>query len=102
VESRLEHFADVPKGKVIYHIAQTNLAKAKEVLGGTAAIMGNVPNLMLAAGTPDEVREYCKRSIDIAGKDGGYIMDCAVMLDEARPENLKAMIDFTKEYGIYR
>jgi hypothetical protein len=25
-----------------------------------------------------------------------------VMLDEAKPENLKAMIDFTKEYGIYR
>jgi hypothetical protein len=25
-----------------------------------------------------------------------------VMLDEARPENLKAMIDFTKEYGVYR
>ena len=29
-------------------------------------------------------------------------MDAAVMLDEAKPENLKAMIDFTKEYGVYR
>ena len=37
-----------------------------------------------------------------AGKDGGYIMDTAVMLDEAKPENLKAMIEFTKEYGVYR
>jgi hypothetical protein len=24
------------------------------------------------------------------------------MLDEARPENLKAMVDFTREHGIYR
>jgi hypothetical protein len=29
-------------------------------------------------------------------------MDAAVMLDEARPENLKAMVDFTKEYGVYQ
>ena len=102
IESRLEHFADMPKGKMIYHVAQTDLAKAKEALGDVACIMGNVPNSMLASGTPEEVKAYVKKSIDIAGKDGGYIVDSAVMLDEARPENLKAMIDFTKEYGIYR
>jgi len=101
VESRLESFADVPKGKVIYHVAQTDLAKAKAVLGDTACIMGNVPNIMLYTGTPDDVKAYCKWAIDVAGKDGGYIMDTAVMLDEAKPENLKAMIDFTKEYGVY-
>jgi hypothetical protein len=101
VESRLEYLADVPKGKVIYHVAQTDLAKAKAVLGGTACIMGNVPNSLMAVGTPDDIRAYCKQAIDIAGKDGGYIMDTAVMLDEAKPENLKAMIDFTKEYGVY-
>ncbi len=101
VESRLEYFADVPKGKVIYHVAQTDLAKAKAVLGDTACIMGNVPNIIMHTGTPDDVKEYCKWAIDVAGKDGGYIMDTAVMLDEAKPENLKAMIEFTKEYGVY-
>jgi hypothetical protein len=25
-----------------------------------------------------------------------------VMLDEAKPENLKTMVDFTREYGVYR
>ena len=29
-------------------------------------------------------------------------MDTAVMLDEAKPENLKALLDFAQEYGIYR
>jgi hypothetical protein len=101
VESRLEHFADVPKGKVIYHVSTTDMEKAKSALGGIAAIAGNVPNIMLLSGTPDDVREYCKKLIDTAGKGGGFIMDAAVMLDEAKPENLKAMIDFTKEYGVY-
>jgi hypothetical protein len=102
VESRLEYFADVPKGKVIYHVSATDMAKAKSVLGGIAAIAGNVPNLLLMSGTPDDVKAYCKKLIDTAGKDGGFIMDAEVMLDEAKPENLKAMIDFTKEYGVYR
>jgi hypothetical protein len=101
VESRLEHLADVPKGKVIYHISNTDMVKAKKVLGGIAAIAGNVPNILLLSGTPDDVRAYCKKLIDTVGKDGGFIMDAALMLDEAKPENLKAMIDFTKEYGVY-
>ena len=102
VESRLECFADVPPGKVIYHTSTTDVVKAKAVLGGIAAIAGNVPNVLLLSGTPDDVRAYCKKLIDSVGKGGGFIMDSAVMLVEAKPENLKAMIDFTKEYGVYR
>jgi hypothetical protein len=48
------------------------------------------------------VKNICKRLIDVAGKDGGYIMAPASALDEVKPENLKTMIDFTKEYGKYR
>jgi hypothetical protein len=39
--------------------------------------MGNVPNIMLLSGTPDDVRAYCKKMIDTIGKDGGFIMDSA-------------------------
>jgi hypothetical protein len=88
-------------GKVIYHVSTTDMVKGKSVLGGIATIAGNVPNIMLLSGTPDDVRAYCKNLIDTVGKGGGFIMDSAVMLDEAKPENLKAMIDFTKEYGVY-
>jgi len=101
IESRLEHVVDIPKGKAIYHISGTNIEKAVSVLKGTVAIAGNVPNIMMVSSSPDEIKEYCKKLIDFAGKDGGYIMDTEVMLDEAKPENLKAMIDFTKEYGQY-
>jgi uroporphyrinogen-III decarboxylase len=101
IESRLEHIADVPPGKVIYHVSATDIQKAASALKGIATIAGNVPNILLLSGTTDDVKAYCKKLIDTAGKDGGYIMDTEVMLDEAKPENLKAMIDFTKEYGVY-
>ncbi|TFG61081.1 MAG: hypothetical protein E4H36_11005 [Spirochaetales bacterium] len=101
IESRLEHVADLPVGKVIYHVSATNMDKACSALKGVTAIAGNVPNILLQSGTPDDVKAYCKKLIDTAGKGGGYIMDTEVMLDDAKPENLKAMIDFTKEYGQY-
>ena len=100
--SRLEIIGDVPPGKMIYHLSNTNYEKAKAVLGGVTALMGNVPNMTLLSGTPDDVRAYCKKLIDVAGKGGGLIVDSAIMLDEAKPENLKAMFDFTREYGVYR
>jgi len=100
-ESRLEHIVDVPKGKMIYHLSTTDPEKAYDVLGGTVCLMGSVPNIQLLSGTPDDVRASCKKLIDTVGKNGGFIMDAALMLDEAKPENLKAMIDFTKEYGTY-
>ncbi len=99
---RLKYFVDVPKGKVVYHFATMDMAKAKEMLHGIAAISGNVPNRLLLTGTPDDVRAYCKWLIDTVGKDGGYIMDTSALLDEAKPENVKAMFEFTREYGVYR
>ena len=32
---------------------------------------------------------------------GGYIIVNGAVIDEAKPENVKATIDFTKEYGVY-
>ena len=98
---RLETIADVPKGKVVYHFEQVDIYKAKEILGGVACISGNVPNALLCTGTLGS-EGILQTLIDVLGKDGGYIMDSSACIDEARPENLKAMIDFTKEYGVYR
>jgi uroporphyrinogen-III decarboxylase len=56
---------------------------------------------MLKTGTPDEVKAYCKKLIDVVGKDGGFIMDASTVVDDANPDNLKAMFAITKEYGVY-
>jgi len=101
-ESRLEHIADIPYGKIVYHLSNTNFERAWDVLGGKVCLMGNVPNTMLLGGTPDDVKAYCKRIIDYTKGKPGLIMDAAIMLDEAKPENLKAMFDFTREYSASR
>jgi uroporphyrinogen-III decarboxylase len=77
------------------------MVKAKEILGDTVCIRGNVPLSILVAGTTENVRAYCKKLIDTVGKGGGYIMDAATGLDDVKPENVKAMFEFTKEYGVY-
>jgi hypothetical protein len=99
--SRLEIIADIPKGKAIYAFERTDIFKAKALLGDHICIRGNVPSSILCTGTPQDTCEYCKKLIDIVGKDGGFIMDAANSLDEEKPENVRAMIDFTRTYGVY-
>jgi uroporphyrinogen-III decarboxylase len=48
------------------------------------------------------VKAYCKKLIDTAGKGGGFIMANGAFFDEAKPENVKAMVDVTREYGVYK
>jgi uroporphyrinogen-III decarboxylase len=99
--SRLEYIKDIPAGKAVYRFEATDMMKAKDILGDRVCIRGNVPISILATGTPDDVRSYCKKLIDYAGRDGGFIMDSSAGVTDARPENVKAMFDFTKEYGGY-
>jgi len=99
---RLKYLTDVPRGKVVYHFEVVDLVKAKETLGGIACITAGPLSSLLISGTPDEVKDYCKMVIDILGKDGGFMMETASLLDEAKPENVKAMFEFTKEYGVYK
>lgn len=97
---RLEYLLELPKGKVLCHFAQTNMKRAKEVLGGHLCIMGGVPSFLLQAGSVQEVKDFCKKLIDDCGKDGGFIL-ANMPIDYAKPENVKAMIEFTKTYGVY-
>ncbi len=100
--ARLEIIRDLPKGKTVWMFDTTDMARAKEILGDTACISGNVPAALLSTGTPEEVQDYCRKLIDVVGKDGGFILTNGAEIDEAKPENVRTMIEFTKEYGVYR
>ena len=100
--SRLEYIAELPKGKAIARFDQIDMARAKEIVGKTVCIAGNMPVSVLQVGTKEDVEKECKRIIDVAGKDGGFIMSPASALDEVNPENMKVWMDVTKEYGRYR
>ena len=97
--TRLEHLLDVPKGKVIYNFEYIDMAKAKKVLGGHSCIMGNVPSFTLTYGTPQETADCVKQLIDVCAPGGGYIVDTATMVDDAKPENMDAMFETVFTYG---
>ncbi|MBI4295567.1 MAG: hypothetical protein HY667_00470 [Chloroflexi bacterium] len=97
-DSRLEYFLELPKGKFVCRFDQTDMVKAKAVLGGHCCISGNVPSSLLQVGSPQEVEEYCHDLIRVAGKGGGFIMTSSGFIDDASPANVKAMVDSVKKY----
>lgn len=101
VTSRLELIGDIPRGKAVYQFEQTDMARAKSVLGGQVCIRGNVPLSLLVTGSPSDVKSYCKNLIETVGKGGGFILDSSTVIDDAKTENVKAMFDSVKEYGAH-
>jgi len=100
-DSRLEIIQDVPKGATIWRFDQTDLSLAKSTIGKVACISGNMPVSLLHAASPVEVAAYTRKMIGAAGEGGGYILDLGASLDDGRPENLKAMVETAREYGVY-
>jgi hypothetical protein len=100
--SRLEYLLEFPKGSLLARLDTTDIFRAKEILKGHICIEGNVPSSLLQVGTVQDVKDHCKKLIDVVGKGGGYILSPRSSTDEVKPENLKTMIEFTKEYGVYR
>ncbi|MBN1191687.1 MAG: hypothetical protein JXA46_18180 [Dehalococcoidales bacterium] len=101
ITSRLEFLLELPEGKVLHRFDRTDIARAKAVLGGHQCFGGGVPPSLLQTGSVQDVREFCKKLIGIAGKDGGFVMMTSSSMEDARLENIKAMIDATREYGRY-
>lgn len=98
----LDSFAELPNQSIIYHADQADIMEVHEKLGHKFCISGGLPNFLLSYGTPDEVRHYCKKLIDGVACDGGYIMDAsAIVQNDGKVENMRAMTDFTREYGVY-
>lgn len=100
--SRLEIISDLPKGRVIWCFDRTDMKRAKKTVGKNACIMGNVPISLLHSATSDEIKAYCRELIDTAGRDGGYIFSTGAGMENAKPENVKTMINFAKQYGVYQ
>ena len=93
----------LPKGRVTFDLEKTDMKKAKEVLGDKVCLYGNVPSSILVYGTVHDVQKYCRKLIDDCGEGGGYILstECETPWN-AKPENVKTIIDTAIEYGQYR
>jgi hypothetical protein len=44
---------------------------------------------------------YCRKLIEACGEGGGFILTGGANLDRGRAENLRAMMEAAREYGVY-
>jgi hypothetical protein len=101
-DQRLHYLAELPKGKTIGLFQSSNLFKVKEVLGDTMCIIGGMPVSMLFGATPEEIHAHTKKTCEVVGKGGGFIMSTSIPdMEGSKPELIKAWIDATREFGTY-
>jgi hypothetical protein len=99
--TRLESVNVFPRGSVCWYFDQTDMFRAKKLLGDKCSLMGNVPSSLMVTGDPAEVKEYCHRLIEGCGP-AGYILTAGCMAENPKLDNLRAMLAAVKEYGTYR
>jgi hypothetical protein len=98
----LHHTKELPEGSIIYHVDREDIFEASRVLGEKFCISGGIPNDLLAIGTPEEVKVYCKKVIEGVAGEGGYIMDASAIIgSDAKEENIRAMTEYTLQHGVY-
>ncbi len=101
-DHHLEAFAELPDQSIIYHVDQGDIFQAHRVLGHKFCLSGGIPVHLLARGTPEQVRQRCKQVIEGVAREGGYIVDSsAIVQNDAKVENLRAMTDAARQYGVY-
>jgi uroporphyrinogen-III decarboxylase len=61
-----------------------------------------VPTSVVIKGTPDSVKEYCHKLIQDCAPGGGFILAGGASIDNGKIENLKAMMEAAREYGVYK
>jgi hypothetical protein len=87
---------DIPSGRVVWAFENTDMRAAKDALGGLQCVAGNLPVSLLAVGSPADVEAAVGELIAAAAPGGGYIFSTGSSIDEARPENVAAMIHSAK------
>ena len=100
-DTRIDCLTEVPPGKVFYHFEDVDMAVVKKKLGGIACISGGFPAALLDWGTPEMVRDEAKRLLDICAPGGGFIFETSCGLGKCKQENVEAMFETVKEFGVY-
>ncbi len=98
------YFLEFPKnGKYILHIENSDIFKAKEMLGSRFCLMGNIRSELLRFGTKEQIVEATKKLIEGCKSGGGYMMaeGCEVAPDTPFA-NLKVWVETALKYGRYK
>jgi hypothetical protein len=95
-----EYFQELPKGHFAVGLEQDDPYEFRKALPNLA-IIGGMDTSLLGGGTPDECVAAAQKAIDELGGDGGLILSQNKMIsfrNDVKPENLKAVCDFVKDY----
>ena len=99
-DSRLEALRDfLPEGKCLVHFETADMKKAKEIVGSKNCISGNLSVYTLEFGTVQQTIDEVKYLIDTCAPGGGYVFDTNASIENAKPENLEAMLETLEVYG---
>ena len=89
----LERFRELPQGKCLMALdGQTDIFKAKEILGDHMCLMGDVPAAMLYLESPSAVTAYCTKLIRELGPSGFILQSGCDIPANAKLENVRAMV----------
>lgn len=100
--AHLDSFAELPEGSIVFHVDRADIFEAHRKIGDRFCLSGGIPNVLLSYGSEQEVRDCCRKVLDGVARNGGYILDAsAIMQDDTKPENLRALTDFAREHGVY-
>lgn len=96
----LARLLELPAKKFALNLdGMTDIRKAKEILRDQAAIIGDVPSSLFAAGTPDDIREYVRDLVRDIGPTGLILCPGCDAPINSKPENMEAFVSASREFG---
>jgi len=83
--------------------AGMDIFRVKELYGERVCIKGNINCVTtLVSGTPEDVAREVEECVLRVGDRGGYILSSSNSIHSGvKPENFRAMIEYTREFGTY-
>lgn len=98
----LHRLKEMPAKKCLLNLdGMTDIRKAKEVLDGHMAILGDVPASIFAAGTPDDIYNYVRDLVRDVGPNGLILCPGCDAPINTRPENMEAFVAAGREFGTF-
>jgi hypothetical protein len=92
-DRELARFRELPKAKAIMALdGETDIFKAKAILGDHVCLMGDVPPAMFCFEPADQVFEYGRRLIRELGPEGFILHSGCDIPENAKLENVQAMV----------